>query len=130
MRAHGINTETALSALLLKYVQQNQKDPPKEEPQQPTVQNVDDPADDDQQPVLVNGKEDFEALGNMMELLAVKIEKKKQKQGRSVKAQKAFKEWKTDYIRANDEEMMILMAEQLTKLRLDDKLGFKKNVKA
>jgi hypothetical protein len=78
---------------------------------------------------LVNGKEDFEALGNMMELLAVKIEKKKQKQGRSTKAQKAFKEWKTDYIRANDEEMMIMMAEQLTKLRQDDKLGFKKNVK-
>lgn len=77
VKAHGINTETALSALLLKYVQSTQKEPPKEELQQPTVTNVEDPEEDVQQPVLASGKEDFEALGSLMELLAVKFEKKK-----------------------------------------------------
>jgi len=61
--------------------------------------------------ILINGKEDFEVLENMMELVACKIEKKKAKSGKTVKAQKVFKEWKTDYIRTNDEEMMILMQE-------------------
>ena len=65
----------------------------------------------------------------MLEDLASKIDRKKAKAGRTVKAQKAFKEWKGDYIRANDEEMMLLMTEQLAKNRQDDKLGFKKNLK-
>lgn len=68
-------------------------------------------------------------LENVMEMVACKIEKKKSKQGKTVKAHKVFKEWKTDYIRTNDEEMMILMTEQLTKLRQDEKLGFKKPMK-
>lgn len=48
-----------------------------------------------------------------MENQANKIEKKKLAiiGGKKVKAAKAFKEWKTDYMRQNDEDLMAIMTE-------------------
>lgn len=46
-----------------------------------------------------------------LETVAGKIMKKKQKLGKTQKAIKAFKEWKGDFVRSNDEEMMILITE-------------------
>lgn len=63
------------------------------------------------------GKEDDGSLSAFLDMVAGKIQKKKLKVGKTQKAVKAFKEWKGDFVRTNDEEMMILVTEQLCKLR-------------
>lgn len=66
---------------------------------------------------LLAAKDSNFIVYSALEKEANRIDKKKQKYNRTTKHKKAFKEWKLDFIRDNDEDLMLLLTEQMTAQR-------------
>ena len=123
VHSEGINSETALTKLVAEYAR---KDTQTQEETLNRQQTLD--RELSEETVDIAGDKDPNFVYNAaLEKEAGRLEKKKAKYGRTVRAQKAFKEWKKDFVRDNDEDLMLLLTEQLSNMRTDDRIGLKRN---